>query len=458
MLPVATDTIAAVATPPGRGGVGIVRLSGDSVPRLAHALLGFMPSPRQAVYCAFRDRTGAVIDRGIALYFPAPASFTGQSVLELHGHGGPVLMQLLMREALAQGARAAEPGEFTQRAYLNGKLDLAQAEAIADLIDAETEAAARAAQRSLDGAFSEAVSELAESLLAVRVQVEAALDFSDEDLEDMWSPEALAETLGGMRERIAAIQREAGQGRLLRDGMTLVIAGPPNAGKSSLLNRLAGHDAAIVTDVAGTTRDVLRETVQVDGLPVHILDTAGLRETEDPVEQEGVRRAWEQVRSADGLLFIEDVAEVQAVRASAEAAETDLSARLPESIPRLHVCNKIDRIDATPRIEPIDRGWRVYLSAQTGSGVELLLERIKALVGFQPTGAGVYSARERHLEALRETAESIDRALALASPSLAGDWVAEELRMAHEALGTITGRTTPDALLGHIFSSFCIGK
>jgi tRNA modification GTPase len=449
-------TIAAIATPAGRGGIGIVRVSGPGCRDIGQALLGTLPLPRMASLRAFLGPDGAAIDEGIALYFPAPHSLTGEDVLELQGHGGPVVLDMLLRRVLQLGARQAEPGEFTQRAFLNGKLDLAQAEAIADLIDSGSAQAARAALRSLRGEFSTQVHELVEALLGLRMWVEAAIDFPEEEI-DFLADRALGERMDDIRRRFAELGEAARQGALLRDGLTLVIAGRPNAGKSSLLNRLAGYDAAIVTPVPGTTRDVLRERIEIDGLPLHILDTAGLRESPDEVEAEGIRRAHREIERADRVLFIVDAADAAAL----EAAEADLAA-LPTSAPRTVVMNKIDRAVLAARLEP-DAGGpaahaTLWLSATTGEGLDLLRAHLKDCVGFHPTGAGALSARARHLDALRRARAHVDEAHRLLVERHAGELVAEELTEAQRALGEITGEVSSDDLLGRIFGSFCIGK
>jgi tRNA modification GTPase len=451
MSPFSADTIAAIATAPGRGGIGIVRVSGRGCRSIAETLLGRVPQPRAAELHRFLDAAGDAIDEGLALFFPAPASFTGEDVLELHGHGGPVVMDLLLRRTLELGARAAEPGEFTQRAFLNDKLDLAQAEAVADLIDSGSEQAARAALRSLQGEFSSQVHDLAEAVLELRMWVEAAIDFPEEEV-DFLGDRGLGDRLDSIRHRFAELAEAARQGALLRDGLTLVIAGRPNAGKSSLLNRLAGYDAAIVTPIPGTTRDVLRERIEIDGLPLHVLDTAGLRDSPDEVEAEGIRRAHRELARADRVLFVVDAADPAAVA----GIGTDLAA-LPTDAPRTVVFNKIDRLDGEPRLEQGDPP-RIQLSAATGAGLELLRAHLKDCVGFHPAGAGVLSARARHLDALRRARAHVEEAHRLLSERHAGELVAQELTDAQRQLGEITGEVTSDDLLGRIFASFCIGK
>ena len=450
------ETIAAIATPAGRGGIGIVRVSGPGCRDIGEGLLGGVPAPRVASLRAFLGPDGDAIDEGIALYFPAPHSLTGEDVLELQGHGGPVVLDMLLRRVLALGARQAEPGEFTQRAFLNDKLDLAQAEAIADLIDSGSAQAARAALRSLRGEFSTQVHELTEALLGLRMWVEAAIDFPEEEI-DFLADRALGERMADIRKRFAELGEAARQGALLRDGLTLVIAGRPNAGKSSLLNRLAGYDAAIVTPVPGTTRDVLRERIEIDGLPLHILDTAGLRESPDEVEAEGIRRAHREIERADRVLFVVDAADPAAVA----AVDADLAA-LPTSAARTVVMNKIDRAAVAPRLEPEsgEKATRttLWLSATTGEGLDLLRAHLKDCVGFHPAGAGALSARARHLDALRRARAHVDEAHRLLVERHAGELVAEELTEAQRALGEITGEVSSDDLLGRIFGSFCIGK
>jgi len=457
------DTIAAVATAPGRGGIGIVRVSGAGCRALADALLGGCPEPRVAALRAFLGDDGEAIDAGIVLFFPGPASFTGEDVLELHGHGGPVVMDLVFRRVLELGARAAEPGEFTRRAFENDKIDLAQAEAIADLIDSDSSQAARAALRSLAGEFSAHVNELVESVLQLRMWVEATIDFPEEDV-DFLGDRTLGARLEYIRLRFAELAETARQGTLLRDGLTLVIAGRPNAGKSSVLNRLAGYDAAIVTPVPGTTRDVLRERIEIDGLPLHVLDTAGLRDSPDEIEAEGIRRAHRELARADRVLFVVDASDAAAMA----AVDADLHA-LPTDAPRTVVVNKIDRTGGEPRIEPGGAdvrdpaapgptSARVFLSAATGAGLDLLRGHLKNCVGFHPAGEGALSARSRHVDALRRARAHVEEAHRLLIERHAGELVAQELTDAQKALGEITGQVTSDDLLGRIFASFCIGK
>lgn len=443
------DTICAVATPPGRGGVGMVRASGPAAGAIAETLLGAAPRPRHAHFARFRTADGELIDEGLLLYFPGPASFTGEDVLELHGHGGPVVLDRLLRRVIELGARQARPGEFSERAFLNGKLDLAQAEAVADLIAASTEAAARAAVRSLQGEFSQAVQALVESLIELRVYVESAIDFPDEEIDFLSEGDVLGR-LDAIAAQLAEVQTSARRGQVLRDGMTVVIAGQPNVGKSSLLNRLAGYDAAIVTDIAGTTRDVLREHIHLDGMPLHVIDTAGLRDSADPVEQEGIRRAWQAIGNADRLLLILDD------RAGLGEAEQAILTRLPPGIGTTIVRNKIDLSGAEPGIVDTEQGVEVRLSALSGEGLPLLREHLKASMGY--TGQGSFIARRRHLEALDRAQAYLAAGREQLLAHQAGELLAEDLRLAQEALGEITGAFTSDDLLGRIFSSFCIGK
>jgi len=446
-----TDTIAAISTAAGRGGIGIVRVSGAGCRDIAQALLERVPAPRQAEFCRFLDADGETIDAGIALYFPSPHSFTGEDVLELQGHGGPVVMDLLLRRVLAVGARAAAAGEFTQRAFLNEKIDLAQAEAIADLIDSGSAQAARAALRSLQGDFSMQVHDLSERVLELRMWTEAAIDFPEEEI-DFLADQRLAERMDFIRARFAELAETARQGTLLRDGMTVVIAGRPNAGKSSLLNRLAGYEAAIVTPLPGTTRDVLRERIEIDGLPLHVLDTAGLRESADVVEIEGMRRTHHEMNRADRVLFIVDSSDAVAMA----AIDGDV-ARLPADVPRTIVFNKIDRSGEAARVEE-GPSATVYLSASTGAGLDGLRAHLKDCIGFHPAVDGALSARARHLDALRRARGHVEEAHRLLTERHAGELVAQELLDAQRDLGEITGQVTSDDLLGRIFGSFCIGK
>ncbi len=439
-----SDTIVAAATPAGIGGVGIVRVSGPDVESIARAMLGSLPEPRTATYRNFRTADGVLIDAGIALYFPAPASFTGESVLELHGHGGPVVMGMLVEAVTDLGARTAEPGEFSKRAFLNDKLDLVQAEAIADLIGSGTAQAARAALRSLSGAFSNAVDALAGQVVQLRMHVEAAIDFPEEEI-DFLSDAALQQRIDACGLAFDKLLREAQQGRVLRDGFQVVIVGKPNAGKSSLLNLLSGQEAAIVTELAGTTRDVLREQIDIDGLAVELVDTAGLRNDPDRIEAEGIRRARAALATADAALWIQD------------ASDPDQDAtheNLPDGIPVTIVHNKIDKTGDRAGI--VD--GEVWLSAQTGAGIDALRARIRELAGYEGRGEGAFTARRRHVRALRRAAAHFLAGRRALEATRAGELLAEELRLSHQALGEITGAFTADDLLGKIFSEFCIGK
>ncbi|MDI1278748.1 tRNA uridine-5-carboxymethylaminomethyl(34) synthesis GTPase MnmE [Methylobacter sp.] len=458
------DTIAAIATPPGNGGVGIIRISGALVPEIAKHLIrracsqqaGGIHSipednkeltPRRALYSSFTDDNGSVIDSGITLYFPAPASYTGEDILELQGHGGSVVLDMLLRRVLSLGARLANPGEFTERAFLNDKLDLAQAEAVADLIESSTEQSVRSAQKSMQGVFSVQINELVEELTELRIYVEAAIDFVDEEI-DFLTDGVVENRIVKILHRIGEIQKTAQQGRLLRDGMTVVLAGKPNAGKSSLLNALAGHEAAIVTDIAGTTRDVLKERIQLDGMPLHIIDTAGLRESDNPIEQEGIRRAHQEIKNADKILLLIDARDPE--------VESILTTLPSGNITQIY--NKIDLLGLEPEIKQTESGTQIYLSIKTGSGMELLKQHLKQSVGFNEATDNVFIARRRHIEALSKGHEFVESALDQLRGSQAGELVAEDLRQAQNSLAEITGKFTSDDLLGKIFSSFCIGK
>ena len=454
-----SDTIVAAATPPGRGGIAIVRVSGAATPEIGELLLGQLPQPRIATTAQFRDCDGNAIDHGLALYFPAPQSYTAEHVLELHGHGGPVLVEALIRRVLELGARRAQPGEFTQRAYLNGKLDLAQAEAVADLIDAASDAAARAALRSLDGEFSSRVLALSQTLGELRTRVEAAIDFADEEIEVL-SDRALGAQLAVATTQLEALRAASRQGRLLTEGMTVVIAGRPNAGKSSLLNRLAGHDAAIVTATPGTTRDLLRERIVLDGMPLHVLDTAGLRAACDAIEAEGIRRARAAMARADRILFV-----IDALADPAATGYLEERALLPPGIPVTVVFNKIDLAvrdvgrdgDIEPDVVPPPDA-SIRLSALTGEGFDALAAHLKASVGFAPEAVSALSARARHLDALAQVDANLAAAARLLTARNAPELVAEELKRAQQALGDIVGAESSDELLGRIFARFCIGK
>ncbi len=439
------DTIAAIATPPGRGGIGVIRLSGTLAAFIAQQIVGPLPSPRHATRRDFVDALGETMDQGLALWFPAPHSFTGEDVLELHAHSGPVVLDLLLARLVSLGARLARPGEFSERAFLNDKLDLAQAEAVADLIDAGSAAAARAAVRSLAGEFSARVYALTDAIVDLRVYVEASIDFVDEDIE-LLADGGVATRLAGMIEDLSALQMCARQGRLLQEGCTVVIAGRPNAGKSSLLNALVGTEAAIVTEIPGTTRDLLRERIDLDGLPVLLIDTAGLRANPERIEAEGIRRALAEMAQADHVLYVVDGSDVEAVAAAAG----EVAALQTQSAITL-IFNKADQ-----PMEPELSGQRI--SAKTGLGLEVLRAHLKKVLGFQSLDAGVLSARRRHLEALARTADALATAQARLVSGTSTELIAEELKLAHDALSEITGRFTSDDLLGEIFASFCIGK
>jgi len=451
-----TDTIAAIATATGRGGVGIVRISGPKATFVSETLLKQKLQPRFAHYCPFHSNSGEILDQGIALFFPGPNSFTGEDILELQGHGGPIILDLLLREITKLGVRLARPGEFSERAFLNDKLDLAQAEAIADLIDATNEQAAKNALHSLQGAFSIRIHELVEALISLRIYVEASIDFPEEEI-DFLSDGKVANDLANIEQKLAQVFKEAKQGVLVRDGMRVVIAGRPNAGKSSLLNALSGRESAIVTSIEGTTRDVLREHIHIDGMPLHIIDTAGLRDSPDEVERIGIERAWKEIQQADRVLLLVD---------SGNTQEFEANKIWPEFIEKLEdkskltlVRNKIDLNNESSGINLLTNGdTYVGISAATGAGVDDLKQHLKDIMGFSNSGEGGFTARRRHLDAL-ERAQSF---LALGKAQLhgyaAGELLAEDLRQAQNALSEITGEFTPDDLLGRIFSSFCIGK
>ena len=446
-MPSANDTIVALATPPGTGGVGIVRISGADSEHIARAMLGSLPEPRVATYATFLNMRGEPLDQGLALYFPGPASFTGESIIELHGHGGPVVLSLLLDAAVELGARLAEPGEFSKRAFLNDKLDLAQAEAIADLIDSGTAQAARAALRSLKGAFSDAVNALSEQLTTLRMYVEAAIDFPEEEI-DFLADDELGERLAACASAFETLLSSADVGRVMRDGYQVVIVGKPNAGKSSLMNRLSGEETAIVTEIAGTTRDVLRERINIDGLAVELVDTAGLRDNPDRIEEEGIRRARKALSEADAVLWIQDATEPMPDR---------IEEPVPEGVPVTIVRNKIDLTGDAAGVAEGDTPV-VMLCARTGEGLDALRRHIRELAGFRDLGEGAFTARRRHVEALRAGKKHFDAGREALRAERAGELLAEELRLSHRALGNITGAFTPDDLLGRIFSEFCIGK
>lgn len=456
-----TDTIAAITTPPGRGGVGIIRLSGPLTQTIAQAITETQLKPRHAHYGPFyqsnKDAAGDIknaIDYGITLFFPGPHSFTGEDVLELQAHGGPVLLDLLLREVTRHGARLARPGEFSERAFLNNKIDLAQAEAIADLIDSASEQAARNALRSLQGEFSNKISSLVEAVIQLRIYVEAAIDFPEEEIDFLADGKVSAD-LQRITQQVVAVFEQAKQGALVQEGMTVVIAGKPNAGKSSLLNALSGKDSAIVTEIEGTTRDILREQIQIDGMPLHIIDTAGLRESPDIIEQEGIRRAWAEIEKADRVLLVVD---------SSVSQETDPLKLWPdaaEKLPLLHnitvIHNKCDLADEVPSIvdgSPV----LIKLSAKANHGLDILRQHLKSCMGYNGAGEGGFTARRRHLIALENAHQALIAGQLQLDSYGAGELLAEDLRQCQQALSEITGEFTPDDLLGEIFSSFCIGK
>lgn len=451
-----SDTIVAIATAPGSGGIGIVRLSGSKAFAIAEALTGQRPEHRIAKFTRIADRKGALLDQGLLILFPAPRSFTGDDIAELHCHGGPVLLRTVLRECQAQGARQAAPGEFSQRAFLNGKIDLLQAEAIADLINSSTEAAARSASRSLNGEFSTQINAALDELTRLRVFVEAAIDFPEEEV-DFIAESDVAERLKKLSETLATLLQSSRRGRTLRDGLKLVIAGAPNAGKSSLLNQLSEQDSAIVTDIPGTTRDVLREYIQIDGLPLHIVDTAGLRETGDAVEREGIRRAQAEMRSADRILFLIDSSTVSDSTTARSLIENQATV-LPADIPITLVWNKCDLSEREPAINETEDLTEIALSARTGAGLSLLRDHLLQCAGMSNEEQSDISARERHVRALEECEKQILDAQHQLAATGAAELVAEDLRYAQDSLGKITGKYTSDALLGEIFGSFCIGK
>lgn len=455
-----TETIVAQATAPGRGGVGIVRVSGPAAGEIATAIIGQLPAPRQALYTPFKDASGNEIDQGIALYFVAPHSFTGEHVLELQGHGGQIVMDMLIEAVLATGkARLARPGEFSEQAFLNDKLDLAQAEAIADLIDASSKQAARSALRALQGEFSDRIHALSEQIIHLRMYVEAAIDFPDEEI-DFLSDGKVAGDLDAIVSALNDVQQQAKQGTLLREGMQVVIAGRPNAGKSSLLNALAGKESAIVTDIAGTTRDVLKEHINVNGMPVHIIDTAGLRDSPDKVEQIGIARAWQAINDADRVLFVVDSNDTKAI--DPYDIWPEFMAKLPAGMPTTVVRNKVDLTAEMPAMQQVTTAHGavtvIGLSASAGTGIDILRQHLADSMGLDTTMEGQFIARRRHLDALAQANDHVLTGQQQLHDSLAGELLAEELRLAHQALCEITGEFTSDDLLGRIFSSFCIGK
>jgi len=449
------DIIVAVATAPGRGGIAIVRVSGADLSNIIKSVVTKkFPKPRCANLTSFVDLDGNEIDQGLALYFPAPNSFTGEEVLELHGHGGPVITDLLVKTIISLGARSARPGEFSERAYLNNKMDLTQAEAVADLIDAGSEAAARSAYRSLQGVFSKKVHALVEALVKLRMHVESAIDFPEEEV-DFLADNVIKQQADAITADLNSLLAQAQQGQLLHDGMTLALVGPPNVGKSSLLNALTGHDTAITSEIPGTTRDVIRENINIDGLPVHIMDTAGLRTTADTIEREGISRAKDAMQQADRILVIMDDRSTSDKRKT-ETKEALL--HLPENCKYALIWNKIDLTNKAPVKEHKQGHEEIYLSAKTGKGIDLLKTYLKQAMHFQEVGEGTFMARRRHITALEQALNHVNEGIAQLTTTKAGELLAEELRLAQIALSQITGEFTSDDLLGEIFSSFCIGK
>ncbi len=447
------EIIAAIATPPGRGGIGVIRISGNNLQQLTQTLLGKQPKPRYASLSQFLDADGQVIDQGIALYFPAPNSYTGEDVLELQGHGGPAIMNLLLDQCIASGARLAQPGEFTLRAYLNNKLDLVQAESVADIIEASTTQAARCAIRSLQGHFSTTIDELVSALTTLRILIEATLDFPEEEIDNLQTLQ-IKDKLNDIQQHLEQVLTSAQQGKLLQEGIKVVLVGQPNVGKSSLLNQLAEDDVAIVTEIPGTTRDTIQQAIKIEGIPLHIIDTAGLRETEDIVEQKGIARTHAAIENADIIIWLIDCSQ-------------HISDTKPESLlnlladkPLLTIVNKIDLCDEAPRIEEINNNFVIYLSAKTGAGITLLRKKLLDMAGWQSNnaGEGLFMARQRHLAALTAAKNHLECAQTYTQNEYQLELLAEELRLSQDALSAITGRFTADDLLGEIFSHFCIGK
>ena len=451
------ETIVAIATAPGKGGIGIIRLSGEKALAIGTSITSIQLAPRHAHLCSFHDNTGHALDSGICLYFPGPHSFTGEDVVELQAHGGPIILDLLLREICKLGARQAEPGEFSQRAYLNDKIDLTQAEAIADLINSTTARAALNASRSLQGVFSQKIEALVAQVTLVRVYVEAAIDFPEEEI-DFIKNSQLKEQLVSIIQQFDALAAEAKQGRLIQEGIKLVIAGKPNAGKSSLLNALSGQDSAIVTAIEGTTRDVLRERIEIEGMPLYIVDTAGLRNSDNEIEQEGVRRAWAEIESADRILLVVDGSTLSGSDVDYAALWNENFQQLTREIPVTIVNNKCDLNDQNPAIGQYADMTVVHLSAKTGAGMDLLKQHLKACVGYNEGGEGNFSARRRHLQSLEQAKNHLLNGQQQLVQAGAGELLAEDLRLCQNSLGEITGAVSTDELLGNIFSSFCIGK
>ncbi len=448
-----TDIIAAIATPPGRGGIGIVRISGQNLQQIAQVVLGALPKKRYASLSKFRDENGLIIDQGIAIFYPSPHSYTGEDVLELQGHGGPAVINMLLSHCLAAGARLAQPGEFTLRAFLNNKLDLAQAESVADVIDASTGEAVRCAMRSLQGEFSAAIHGLTQALIDLRMFVEAALDFPEEDTGFLQHADVYNK-LKGIQTQLEHVLTSARQGSLLREGVHVVLVGQPNVGKSSLMNRLAREEVAIVTETPGTTRDAIRESIQIEGVPLHLIDTAGLRETNDEVERIGIARAWAAIEKGGLVLLLTDS------RLGLTAGDQRILDKLPVGVPLIRVFNKIDLLKEVPRIKDENDKLEIYLSAKTGAGIELLRQKLLKIVGWRPhsAGEGLFMARRRHLWALAEAKKHLESATKITEEKIQSELLAEELRLTQQTLASITGEFSADDLLGEIFSRFCIGK
>lgn len=451
------ETIVAIATAPGPGGIGIVRLSGERALSIGTSISRTTLSPRQAYFCSFHDSTGHKLDTGICLFFPGPKSFTGEDVVEIQAHGSPIILDLIVREACALGARQALPGEYSQRAYLNDKIDLAQAEAIADLINSTTEQAALNASRSLQGVFSRKIDGLVALVTQLRIFVEAAINFPEEEI-DFLENSRVKEQLQDILQQFEAVEAQARQGSLVQEGMKLVIAGKPNAGKSSLLNAMSGQNTAIVTAIEGTTRDVLREHIQIDGMPLHIVDTAGLRDSEDEIEQEGIRRAWAEIESADRILLVVDGNHFTGKEMGATDFWPQMKAHLKREIPVTIVKNKCDLTHHHPEIQLLGDTPVIHLSAKTGAGIDLLKQHLKTCMGYQECGEGSFSARRRHLQALEQAKYFLLSGQSQLLESGAGELLAEDLRLCQNSLGEITGAVSSNELLGAIFSSFCIGK
>lgn len=447
------DIIVAIATPPGRGGIGVIRISGKDLTKLAETILGKLPKPRYAHFSQFLDANGQVIDQGIALYFPAPNSYTGENVLELQGHGGPAVMNLLLSQCLSLGARLAQPGEFTLRAYLNNKIDLIQAESVADIIEASTSEAARCAIQSLQGHFSAKIEELVSLLITLRMLIEATLDFPEDEIDNLQALQ-IKDRLNHIHTQLEQIFLTARQGNLLQEGIRIVLVGAPNVGKSSLLNQLVEDDVAIVTEIPGTTRDTIQRTITIEGIPIHIIDTAGLRETSDIVEQKGIERTHAAIKNANMIIWLVDSSQHQA------DIKDQIFDYIPANKPQLTVFNKIDLLNGSPRIEDEKNNIKIHLSAKTGTGIELLRKKILEIAGWQfnPAGEGLFIARQRHLEALTQARTHLGNAQRFTENEYQLELLAEELRLSQSVLSSITGQFTADDLLGEIFSHFCIGK